>query len=211
MEDFSEDWDLAFEDVFPKSLKEALEGIKEIPTYGERGASRFMYNLLKLKKDKRREIVEKILQAVEVLRPCKECFLITDRELCPICSDEKRSKKFICVVEESQDAYAIERLERYKGVYHVLQGRIAPLEGISAEDLTIDVLMERIKRYQPKEVILATNPNVEGEATANYIAGLIRRKFPNVKVTRTAYGFQFGSLIEFVDEYSLEKSIENRK
>ncbi len=202
---------MGFEEVFPKALKDALESITKIPTYGERGASRFMYNLLKLPKEERKKVAKAILQAVEVLRPCRECFLITDREVCPICSDERRSKKFICVVEESQDAYAIERLERYKGVYHVLQGRIAPLEGISAEDLTIDKLMERIERYQPKEVILATNPNVEGEATANYIASLIKRRFPSVKVTRTAYGFQFGSLIEFADEYSLEKSLENRK
>ncbi len=202
---------MGFEEVFPKALKEALDSITEIPTYGERGASRFMYNLLKLPKEEREKVARAILQAVEDLRLCKECFLITDRELCPICSDEKRSKKFICVVEESQDAYTIERLERYKGVYHVLQGRIAPLEGISAENLTIDKLMERIERYQPKEVILATNPNVEGEATANYIASLIKRRFPSVKVTRTAYGFQFGNLIEFTDEYSLEKSLENRK
>jgi len=208
---FSGGWALAFEEVFPKVLKEALEGVMEIPTYGERGASRFMYNLLKLEPEERKRVAGKILAAVEQLRPCRECFIITDRELCPICSDEKRSKKFICVVEESQDAYAIEKLERYRGVYHVLQGRIAPLEGISAEDLTIDRLMERIEKYTPKEVILATNPNVEGEATANYIAGLIRRRFPEVKVTRTAYGFQFGSLIEFTDEFSLEKSLENRR
>lgn len=202
---------MGFEDIFPKVLKEAIDSITEIPTYGERGANRFIYNLLKLPKGEKEKVAEAILRAVEVLRPCRECFLITDREVCPICSDDKRSKKFICVVEESQDAYAIEKLERYKGVYHILQGRIAPLEGISAEDLTIDKLMDRIERYKPKEIILATNPNVEGEATANYLASLIRRRFPSVKVTRTAYGFQFGSLIEFVDDYSLEKSLENRK
>ncbi|GAB6065847.1 recombination mediator RecR [Aquifex pyrophilus] len=202
---------MGFEDVFPKALREALESITEIPTYGERGASRFMYNLLKLKPEERKKVIDKIREAVEVLRPCRECFLITDREVCPICSDDRRIKRFICVVEESQDAYAIERLERYKGVYHVLQGRIAPLEGISAEDLTIDKLLERIEKYNAKEVIIATNPNVEGEATASYLMNLIRKRFPSVKVTRTAYGFQFGSLIEFMDEYSLEKSIENRK
>ncbi|RUM28432.1 MAG: recombination protein RecR [Aquifex sp.] len=202
---------MASEDIFPKVLREALEGITEIPTYGEKGANRFMYNLLKLDKEKRVRLVKKILEAVQILRPCKECYLITDKEVCAVCSDEKRIKKFICVVEESQDAYAIERLGRYKGVYHILQGRIAPLEGISAEDLTIDKLLERIERYKAKEVILATNPNVEGEATASYLANLIRKRFPGVKVSRTAYGFQFGSLIEFVDEYSLEKSFENRK
>ncbi len=202
---------MGFEDVFPKVLKEALDSITEIPTYGERGASRFVYNLLKLRSEERKKIVDKIKKAVDTLKPCKECFLITDREICPICSDERRIKRFICVVEESQDAYAIEKLERYKGVYHVLQGRIAPLEGISAEDLTIDKLLERIEKYNAKEVIIATNPNVEGEATASYLMNLIKKRFPSVKVTRTAYGFQFGSLIEFADEYSLEKSIENRK
>ncbi len=202
---------MGFEEIFPKPLKEAIESITEIPTYGERGASRLIYNLLKLKKEERKEIVKKILNAVEVLRPCTECYLITDKELCAICSDPNRSKKFICVVEESQDAYAIEKLERYKGVYHVLQGRIAPLEGISAEDLTINKLIERIEKYNPKEIIIATNPNVEGEATANYLIGLLKRRFPSLKVTRTAYGLEFGSLIEFADEYSIEKSFENRK
>ena len=209
--DFREVSVLRYEDIFPKPLKEALDSITEIPTYGERGASRLMYNLLKLKKEERRKIVKKILEAVEVLRPCNECYLITDKELCAICSNPNRSKKFICVVEESQDAYTIEKLERYKGVYHVLQGRIAPLEGISAEDLTIDKLIERIEKYKPKEVIIATNPNVEGEATANYLIGLLKRRFPSLKVTRTAYGFEFGSLIEFADEFSIEKSFENRK
>ncbi|NPA33167.1 MAG: recombination protein RecR [Aquificae bacterium] len=202
---------MGFEDVFPKALRSALESVMKVPTFGEKGANRFVYNLLKLEPEERKKVVESLLDAVNVLRPCSECYLITDREICAICSDEKRSKKFICVVEESQDAYAIERLERYRGVYHVLGGRIAPLEGISPEDLTIDKLLERVERYKAREVILATNPNVEGEATANYIAKLLKRRFPNLKVTRTAYGFQFGSLIEFVDEFSLEKSLENRK
>ncbi|NPB06003.1 MAG: recombination protein RecR [Aquificae bacterium] len=202
---------MAFEDVFPPSLKEALEAVQEVPTYGERGASRLVYNLMKLEPEKRLEVVNKLLEASKKLRPCKECFLLTEGELCRVCSDEKRSRKFICVVEESQDAYAIERLERYKGVYHVLGGRIAPLEGVSPEDLTINELMDRIERYGAKEVILATNPNVEGEATASYLASLIKKRFPSVKVTRTAYGLQFGGLLELADEHSLEKSLENRR
>ncbi len=202
---------MAFEDVFPEPLKKALENITRIPTYGERGANRLLYNLLKLEPQERREVVESILDAVEKLRPCRECFLVTDGDLCRICSDPKRSKRFICVVEESQDAYAVERLERYKGVYHVLQGRIAPLEGISPQDLTIDRLLERIEKNRVKEVIIATNPNAEGEATANYLIRLIGDRFKNVKTSRISYGLQFGSLLEFVDELSLEKSFENRK
>ncbi len=202
---------MAFEDVFPEPLKKALENITRIPTYGERGANRLLYNLLKLEPQERIEVVESLLEAVEKLKPCKECFLITDGDLCRICSDPKRSKKFICVVEESQDAYAVERLERYKGVYHVLQGRIAPLEGISPQDLTIDRLLERIEKNRVKEVIIATNPNAEGEATANYLIRLIGDRFKGVKTSRISYGLQFGSLLEFVDELSLEKSFENRK
>ncbi len=202
---------MAFEEVFPKSLKLALESVKRIPTYGERGASRLVYNLLKLSPEERELVVSSLTEASEKLKPCKECYLLTEGELCAVCSDPRRSKKFVCVVEESQDAYSIERLERYKGVYHVLQGRIAPLEGVSPQDLTIDRLLERIEKNNVREVIVATNPNAEGEATANYLMKLLKDRFPSVKVTRVSYGLQFGSLLEFVDELSLEKSFENRK
>ena len=204
-------WVLAFEEVFPKPIEEALENLARIPTYGERGASRFLYNLLKLSPLEREAVVESLKEAASRIRPCKECFLLTDRDICAICSNPKRSKRFICVVEESQDAYSIEKLERYKGVYHVLGGRIAPLEGVSPQDLTIDKLIERVKKNKAREVILATNPNAEGEATANYLIKLLRERFPSLKVSRVSYGLQFGSLLEFVDELSLEKSFENRK
>jgi recombination protein RecR len=124
--------------------------------------------------------------------------------------DPKRSKRFICVVEEPQDAYAIERIERYTGVYHVLGGRIAPLEGISPQDLNIDKLLERIEKNAVKEVIIATNPNLEGEATANYLIKLLKKRFSKLKVSRISHGLQFGSLVELADELSLEKSIEKR-
>jgi recombination protein RecR len=202
---------LAFEDIFPKPIKEAIESITKIPTYGERGASRFVYNLLKVLPEDKTLIVDTLQNLVKSIKNCSECGILTDRDVCAICSDSKRSKKFICVVEESQDAYAIEKLERYTGVYHILGGRIAPLEGISAQELSIDKLLERIEKYKPKEVIIATNPNAEGEATANYIIKLLRKQFPHLKITRISYGLQFGSFIEFADEISLEKSLENRK
>lgn len=202
---------MAFEDIFPKPIKEAIESITKIPTYGERGASRFVYNLLKVLPEDKTLIVDTLQNLVKSIKNCSECGILTDRDVCAICSDSKRSKKFICVVEESQDAYAIEKLERYTGVYHILGGRIAPLEGISAQELSIDKLLERIEKYKPKEVIIATNPNAEGEATANYIIKLLRKQFPHLKITRISYGLQFGSFIEFADEISLEKSLENRK
>ncbi|RMH80649.1 MAG: recombination protein RecR [Acidobacteria bacterium] len=202
---------MSFEEVVPPSIKESLQRLTQIPTYGERGAMRFLYNLLKLKQEDRLSLVDALRVVSQKIRPCSECGLYTEEELCKVCADSKRNRRFICVVEESQDAFAIERLERYTGVYHVLGGRIAPLEGVSPKDLNIEPLMDRIERYTVKEVILATNPNLEGEATANYLAKLIRKRFPNVKITRISYGLQFGSMIELADELSLEKSIENRK
>ncbi len=202
---------MAFDDVFPQSLREAIDGVIRIPSYGERGASRFIYNLLKLSPQEREEVVNRLLVAVQKLRPCGECYLLSETDPCPVCSNPKRSKRFICVVEESQDAYTIERLERYTGVYHVLGGRIAPLEGVSPQDLTVDKLLERIQENRVKEVIIATNPNVEGEATASYLIKLISSRFPGVKATRVSLGLQFGSLIELSDELSLERSIENRR
>ncbi len=202
---------MASNSTLPEPLRTALERVTKIPTYGERGASRLVYNLLKLSAEERLEVVESLRKAAETLRPCRECYLITDGDICSVCADPKRNRRFLCVVEESQDAYAIERLERYRGVYHVLQGRIAPLEGVSPQDLTVDRLMERVERNRVKEVIVATNPNAEGEATANYLIRLLKGRFPKLRVSRISYGLQFGSVIEFVDEVSLEKSFENRK
>jgi len=202
---------LASNGSLPEPLREALEKVTKIPTYGERGASRLVYNLLKLPPEERSAVVESLRRAAETLKPCRECYLITDGDLCPVCGNPERNRRFICVVEESQDAYAIERLERDRGVYHVLQGRIAPLEGVSPQDLTVDRLIERVEHNRVKEVIVATNPNAEGEATANYLIRLLKGRFPRLKVSRISYGLQFGSVIEFVDEVSLEKSFENRK
>jgi len=162
---------LAFSDVFPESLREALEKVTKIPTYGERGAGRLVYNLLKLSPSERKEVVSALLRAVEVLKPCSECYLLTDGDLCKVCADPERSRRFICVVED----------------------------------------VERVGRYRAREVIVATNPNAEGEATANYLIKLLKERFPRLRVSRISYGLQFGSVLEFVDEVSLEKSFENRK
>ncbi|MGC8677850.1 MAG: recombination mediator RecR [Hydrogenobaculum sp.] len=198
---------MAFEDFIPRNLLKALEDIKHIPGYGEKNASRFVYGFLKLDEIKKESIV-KSLENLFSIRQCKECNILTDQEICAICSNPKRSKKYIAVVEESQDAYKIEKLERFKGVYHILGGRISPLEGIAPEDLSIELLKERIKKYNPKEIIIATNPNPEGEATANYLIRIL--KHYNVKITRIATAIQFGTLIEYVDDLSLEESIERR-
>ncbi len=195
----------------PEELEKALKALRKIPGYGERGSTRFFYSLMKLKPAERLEIVKTLAEAVEKLKPCGECGILTTEEVCAICSSPERSKKLITVVEESSDAYAIEKLGRYKGVYHVLGGRISPLEGISAEDLNVEKLLERVEKYRPLEVILATNPNTEGEATASYLASLLKRRFPDLKISRIGYGAAFGTYLELLEDFSLEEAFKKRK
>jgi recombination protein RecR len=195
----------------PREIENALRELKKIPGYGERGASRFFYSLMKLSPKERLEIVKALFEASKSLKPCKECGILTPKEVCDICSSPERDRRFITVVEESSDAYTIERLGKYKGLYHVLGGRIAPLEGISAEDLNIDKLLERIEKLNPIEVILATNPNTEGEATASYLAHLLKKKFPALKITRIGFGAAFGTYLELLEDFSLNEAMERRK
>lgn len=198
---------MAFEEFIPKDLLKALEELKNIPGYGEKNASKFVYGFLKIDNLKKESIL-KSLEGLFSIRNCKECNILTDKEICNICSHPKRSKKYIAIVEESQDAYKIEKLERFKGVYHVLGGRISPLEGIGPQDLSIGLLKERVKKLNPNEIIIATNPNPEGEATANYLIKILKPY--NLKITRIATALQFGTLIEYADDLSLEESIEKR-
>ena len=195
----------------PEEIEKALRELQKIPGYGERGASRFFYSLLKLPQKDKVEIIKTLAEAVKKLRPCEECGIYTTKRICDICSSPERSKKLITVVEESSDAYTIERLGKYKGVYHVLGGHIAPLEGIAPEDLNINKLLERVERYQPVEVILATNPNTEGEATASYLARVLKKRFPNLRITRIGFGAAFGTYLELLEDFSLGEAFENRK
>ena len=195
----------------PEEIEKTLELLQKIPGYGERGASRFFYSLLKLPPKERTEIVKNLANAVEKLKPCKECGIYTPKEVCDICTSPKRIKKLITVVEESSDAYSIERLGKYKGVYHILGGRISPLEGIGPEDLNIDRLLERVERYQPVEIIIATNPNTEGEATASYLAKVLKGKLPTLKVSRIGFGAAFGSYLDLLEDFQLESLLEERR
>ena len=195
----------------PPEIENALRELQKIPGYGERGASRFLYSLLKLPPEKRLQVVKALAQAAKHLRPCAECGIYTPKEVCDICSSPERTKKLITVVEESSDAYTIEKLGKYRGVYHILGGRIAPLLGIGPEELNIDKLLERVERYKPLEVILATNPNTEGEATASYLAQLLKKKFPSLKITRIGFGAAFGTYLELLEDISLQEAFENRK
>ncbi len=193
-------------EIVPKLLNKVVEELSELPGYGEKSAQRFAVNLLNIPRGESIELIKTLLSMLDKIHPCKECGLYTEDELCVICSSEERDKSTICVVEESFDAFAIERTGKFSGLYHVLQGRLSPLEGITAEDLNIEKLIERVDKNNIKEVILATNPTVEGEATATYIYNLLKNK--PVTVSRIAYGLPFGAVLENADEFTLSKAIE---
>jgi recombination protein RecR len=192
----------------PLILKDAIDKIADLPGYGEKSAQRLIINLLNMPKGEARDLVQNLQEILEKIGNCKICGLYTDKDICSICSDESRDKSTICVVEESFDAFAIERTGKYEGVYHVLGGRLSPLEGIQPEDLNIESLLRRVKEGNIREVILATNPTVEGEATATYIYNLLKNE--NILITRIAYGLPFGGVLENADEFTLSKALENK-
>ncbi len=193
--------------VLPSALQNAIEHISNLPGYGEKSAQRFVENLLKLPKGESIETIKSLLELLEKIHPCKICGLLTENEICSICSSEERDKTTICVVEESFDAFAIEKTGKYKGLYHVLHGKLSPLEGITAEDLNISSLLDRLEGV--KEIIIATNPTVEGEATATYIYNLLKNK--NVEISRIAYGLPFGATLENADVFTLSKALEGKQ
>ncbi len=194
--------------ILPELLDRSIKLLMQLPGYGEKSAQKFLENLLSLPRQEALNIVSTLLETLEKLHPCKECGIYTEEDICMICSDEERDRSTICVVEESFDAFAIERTGRYNGLYHVLGGRLSPLEGITAEDLNIDTLLHRVNKGRIKEIILATNPTVEGEATATYIYNLLKNK--NVEISRIAYGLPFGAILENADDFTIAKALEHK-
>lgn len=184
----------------------AAEQFAKLPGVGIKTAQRLAYYMLNLPEEDVREFSENIIKARKSVRLCKCCQNFTEQEICSICSDDNRRKDQICVVESPKDVSAFERAGGYDGLYHVLHGLLSPMDGITAEDIKIKELLARLG--DTKEVIMATNPTVEGEATAVYIGRLIKPM--GIKVTRLAYGLPAGSALEFADDVTLVKALENR-
>ncbi len=184
----------------------AAEQFARLPGIGIKTAQRLAYHMLNLPVEEVEEFAQGILQARRGVQLCRCCQNFTDREVCSICADDERDKSVICVVESPKDVSAFERSGGYDGVYHVLHGLLSPMDGVSAEDLKIKELMARLS--DATEVIMATNPTVEGEATAMYLGRLIKPM--GIKVTRLAYGLPAGSALEFADDVTLAKALENR-
>ena len=189
-------------------LTRLIEQFEKLPGVGRKGAQRLAFYVLGLPKEKAVEFANAILEAHEKIKKCSVCQNLTDAELCPVCMDAGRDRSVICVVEDPRDVIAFERTREYKGVYHVLHGLISQMEGIGPEQLTIKELIVRLGDGEVREVIMATNPTVEGEATAMYLARLIKPM--NIKVTRLAYGIPVGGNLEYADEVTLYRALEGR-
>lgn len=199
--------------MLPKSLKKLIESLSKLPGVGEKTAQRFSYFLLRSHRSLARDIGEALLHLRDTITLCRECFMIADSALCSICSNPRRDQHTICVVEHIFDAEAIERSGEYHGVYHILHGRIAPLDEMMPEDLKIKELVARIKRLRQNngslEIILATNPSSEGETTALYIHKLLKPY--GIKLTRIATGIPVGADLEYADEVTLARALKGRQ
>ena len=191
-----------------KPLNSIYDQFRRLPGVGNKSALRLAYHIIDMPEEDVRRLAETLLQAKRDVRFCRECFNLTDSDACEICADAKRDHSTICVVEQPQDAMAMERSHGYAGVYHVLHGCLSPLDGIGPEDIRVKELLLRLEKTQVQEIILATNSNVEGEATAAYLAQLLR-PYP-VIVSRIARGLPMGGDLEYADEITLAKALENR-
>ena len=195
--------------LYSPSIEKLIESFEKLPSIGNNTAARLAFYILNASQEETDEFVNSIVNAKKNLKYCNKCWNISDTDPCPICSNPKRDQSQICVVEDVRDIVAMEKTHEFKGVYHVLHGSISPMNGIGPDDIKIKELLSRLMDGHVKEVILATNPRVEGEATAMYLSKLIKPL--GVKVTRIAHGIPVGGDLEYTDEITLTKALEGRR
>ncbi len=193
---------------YSPSIEKLIESFEKLPSIGHKTAARLAFHVLEQTKEQTQEFINSIINAKQNLKYCSKCYNISDTDPCPICSNDKRDGSKICVVEDVRDIIAMEKTHEYKGKYHVLHGAISPMNGIGPDDIRIKELITRLHNEKIEEVILATNPRVEGEATAMYISKLIKPL--GIKVTRIAHGIPVGGDLEYADEITLIKAMEGR-
>ncbi len=194
---------------FPAALQDLADQFGRLPGIGGKTAQRLAFHVLSLPDDEAQAFADAILEAKRTVHTCPVCQNLTDREICPICDDDVRDQSLICVVAEPKDVIAMERSREFSGVYHVLHGVISPLNHVTQDDIKIRELLMRVASGRVREVIMATNPDTEGEATAMYISRLLRPM--EIKVTRLAYGVPVGSQLEYADEVTLSRALEGRQ
>lgn len=193
---------------YSPSIEKLIESFEKLPSIGHKTAARLAFHILNQPEEQTKEFIDSIINAKTKLKYCSKCYNISDTDPCNICSNEKRDKSIICVVEDVRDVIAMERTHEFKGVYHVLHGSISPMNGVGPDEIKIKELLNRLHDGIVKEVILATNPRVEGEATAMYISKLVKPL--GIKVTRIAHGIPVGGDLEYTDEVTLIKAMEGR-
>ena len=189
-------------------LENLVDQFEKMPGIGHKTAQRLAYYVLNLSKTEAEALAAAVTDAHTKIHYCSRCCNLTDKELCPVCASPSRDRSVICVVETPRDATAVENTREFRGVYHVLHGAISPLNDVGPDDLTIKQLLSRLTECEVTEVIMATNPTVEGDATALYLSGLLKPM--GIRVTRLAYGIPVGGDLEYADEYTLAKALEGR-
>jgi recombination protein RecR len=195
-------------EIYPPSLGRLIEQFSKFPGIGKKSAERLALYVLRSPKDLAQKLAQSLLEVKEKIKFCSVCFNLTDKDPCPICTDQRRANGIICVVEGPGDQLAIEKSGAFKGRYHILQGVLSPLDGVGIEDIRIAELMSRLRKENVKEVILAINPTVEGEATVSYLANLLKGK--NLTATRIALGIPLGGDLKYIDSMTLKRSMDNR-
>ncbi|THE09545.1 recombination protein RecR [Bacillus timonensis] len=194
---------------YPEPISKLIDSFMKLPGIGPKTAVRLAFFVLNMKEDVVLDFAKALVNAKRNLTYCSNCGHITDRDPCYICEDERRDKTLICVLQDPKDVIAMEKMKEYNGLYHVLHGAISPMDGIGPEDIKIPELLKRLQDDTVQEIILATNPNIEGEATAMYISRLL--KPTGIKITRIAHGLPVGGDLEYADEVTLSKALEGRR
>ena len=195
--------------IYPKAIATLIEQFQKLPSIGPKSAQRMAFHILKMPMSEVSKFANALLVAKEETKACEVCFNMSTNSPCEICSSSTRNRSVICVIAETKDLIAIERTNEYKGLYHVLQGLISPMDGIGAEDIRIKELLTRLTNEEVQEVILALSPSVEGEATSLYLTKLIKPF--GIKLSRIAFGLPVGADLEYADEVTLAKAIEGRR
>ena len=195
--------------LYSPSIEKLIESFERLPSIGHKTAARLAFYILNASDEVTNEFISSIINAKKNLKYCSKCFNISDTDPCFICANPKRDTSFICVVEDVRDIIAMEKTHEFKGIYHVLHGSISPMNGIGPDDIKIKELLARLMDGSVKEILIATNPRVEGEATAMYLSKLIKPL--GIKVTRIAHGIPVGGDLEYTDEITLTKALEGRR
>lgn len=195
--------------MYPKILEELISCFKKYPTIGEKSAERLALATLDLSEEELNNFSNTLIKAKKVLKPCKICCNLTDKDICDICNDENRNKNIICVVEDYKSLISFEKAGNYKGVYHVLNGLISPIDNVSPQDINISSLVKRIEKLDKPEIIIALRSSIEGQTTTLYIKQIFENK--SVTISRLSYGIPMGAEIDYLDVLTLDKALSDRK